>query len=182
MKRTLSVLALLLALVFLPTCGNKADPHQTGATTVAETTATDITPPEKHPQDDPNIDASLAYELRTAYRDFCIEKLHSNYYTKENFDLNDVYVRSYYGTYSDCPVVWMVWTDLLVTQAERSVSVGGYILHFTTGSKIYIYHNRHFYTIEEAYNAQLITGEDVYQIGLKVSFRGVVDTAEPIAP
>lgn len=92
-------------------------------------------------------------------------------FVSENFgftpSLDEVRVEHLVGIYSGCPVVFM-GAPLAYTEALRPVEVAGYIIIFGDGQRLYVYHDSTFYTLEEAYAADLLTAEDVRDIGMKV--------------
>ena len=117
--------------------------------------------PSKH-LDAEGIDPAVALTLRKDY----LEQLRSEY-PEEEITLEDIWVSTYYGTYSGCEIVYM-GAPFVYTDAERSVVVAGYIITLGSSRKLYVHKDAHFYTLNEAYNAGYITVEDVEDFGPKV--------------
>ena len=108
------------------------------------------------------IDPAVALTLRKDYlQQLCSED------PKTDITLDDIYVQAYYGTYSDCEIVYM-GAPLVYTMAERRVVVAGYIITLGSGQKLYVHKDSHFYTLNEAYVTGCITKEDVEDFGPKV--------------
>ena len=84
---------------------------------------------------------------------------------KYDFALNTIWISQYFGNYSGNEVVYM-GAPLRYTQLERQESIAGYTLNFLSGQKVYVYNSSTFYTIKEAYEKNIISKEDVYNIGL----------------
>lgn len=117
---------------------------------------------EVHEYDCDNIEQQLASEIKTAYCRFTCEK---NYGGKSCFEPSDMWVCRYEGKIGDCQIVMMGGDEICYTSAERAVEVAGYHLVFGSGQPVYAYYDGNFYTIEEAYERNLLNKADVYQIG-----------------
>ena len=85
----------------------------------------------------------------------------------DGWDIDKARVVAYYGNYSGCEIAYMDCFQAY-TQAIRSVEVAGYSLTFGNGQELYAYRDSQFYTIQKAYDAGLLTKQDVYNIGTKV--------------
>ena len=83
------------------------------------------------------------------------------------YKLKDIWVQKHFGTFSGCEVVYM-GSCLGYTNAECPVEIAGYMIVFPNSKEVYAYKDSKFYTLKEAYNAGLITKEDVYEIGKQV--------------
>ena len=116
-------------------------------------------------KDPKTIDPVVALKLREDYRQHLIDLYGENY--KDEFTLEKIWVQQYFGNYNDCEVVYM-GCNLSYTEEARSVEVAGYIVVFPSGQEVYAYKNSKFYTIKEAYDTDLITKENVYEIGKQV--------------
>lgn len=88
--------------------------------------------------------------------------------TEAAWELEDIHVQRYFGRYRGCEVVYMS-CPLCYTEALRPVEVAGYTIVFGSGQEVYVYKDSKFYTIEEAYNAKLITKANVRSIGKKIN-------------
>ncbi|MCL1885289.1 MAG: hypothetical protein FWF98_00770 [Dehalococcoidia bacterium] len=86
----------------------------------------------------------------------------------EVWKLEDISVLWYVGNYSRCEVVYMECLGLQYTQTHYPVKAAGYTIIFGTSHEAYVHNDSNFYTINEAYDAKLITKSDVYNIGKKL--------------
>ena len=100
-------------------------------------------------------------------------QLREDYYKQQNSDdpgavieLDEIWVREYFGTYSGCEVVFMGAHH--ATLGFRNIVVAGYIITFGSSQKLYVHKDSRFYTVNEAYNAGYITKEDVEAFGPEV--------------
>lgn len=121
------------------------------------------TTPDGDPLYPNNISEKLAQQLREDYVRFLEETSPNN----NGWDLNKARVSNYFGNYSGCELVYMDCNQAY-TQAFRTVEAAGYVITFSTGQEVYAYKDAQFHTIKEAYNAGLLTQQDVYDIGLKI--------------
>ena len=154
-KRMIAALTVLLVLILmLASCTGRQEEN---ADQSAESQILDT-----HVNDCVNISQTLASEIKIAYCRFTCEK---NYGGEVKFQPSDMYVERYEGKIGDCHIVMMGGDEILYTQALRLVEVAGYSLGFASGQPVYAYHEGHFYTIKEAYEANLISKSDVYRIG-----------------
>ncbi|MCL2281199.1 MAG: hypothetical protein FWC25_00870 [Dehalococcoidia bacterium] len=120
----------------------------------------------------PTLDSELELKMRKDYQQYLI----GLYGESEDWNnLGDISVLWYGGNYSGCEVVYMrdkriyiVLPILPPFNYARKVEIAGYTLAFTTSQEAYAYKDSIFYTIKEAYDANLITKNDVYSIGLKI--------------
>lgn len=115
-----------------------------------------------HANDCNGIDQKISSEIKTAYCKFTCDK---NYGGEPRFQPSDMYVLRYEGKIGDCHIVMMGGDEIDYTQALRGVDVAGYSIVFGNGQPVYAYHNGNFYTINQAYEAELLSKENVYQIG-----------------
>jgi len=113
----------------------------------------------------PTLDSELELKMRKDYQQYLIAIDGS----PENWKLEDIGVQWYYGNYSGCEVVYMWCATLPYTLMIRNVEIAGYTIVFGTGQEAYAYRNSEFYTIKEAYDAKLISKNDVYNIGMKLN-------------
>jgi len=79
--------------------------------------------------------------------------------------LNAVTINHYFGNFSGYEVVYISAYGMGYPEMYVPVKFADYFIVLPNGQPIYAYKNHKFYTIEEAYNAGLITIEDVYTIG-----------------
>ena len=110
-----------------------------------------------------NMNAKLALQLREDYVRFLEETSPG----ENNGDLNNTRVTRYVGNYSGCEIVFMDCGQLY-TQALRYADVAGYTITFGNGQEAYAYRDAQFHTLREAYDAGLLTRQDVYDIGLQI--------------
>jgi hypothetical protein len=83
--------------------------------------------------------------------------------------LRETWVSSYLGNFSGNEVIFM-GSRLNFNAMIRHVEIAGYTIEFGSSQEAYVYENGNFHTIAEAYDAGLITAEDVYEIGRKIGF------------
>ena len=115
-----------------------------------------------HVNDCDGIDQQLSSEIKTAYCKFTCDK---NYGGEPRFAPSDMYILRYEGKIGDCHIVMMGGDEIDYNQALRGVDIAGYRLVFGNGQPVYAYHDGNFYTISQAYDAELLSRENVYQIG-----------------
>lgn len=70
-------------------------------------------------------------------------------------------INAYYGTYGDC-VVFLVEGDTL---ALKSIEVAGTVFSYNVGFEIYVYKDHHFYLLQDAYEKNYLTKDDIVKIG-----------------
>ncbi|MCL1886132.1 MAG: hypothetical protein FWF98_05205 [Dehalococcoidia bacterium] len=75
----------------------------------------------------------------------------------------------YFGYFGGCEIVYINGLDMLYEPAYVPVEIAGYTIVFSSNKPLYAYKNSNFYTIKEAYDAGIITREDVYAIGNMMS-------------
>jgi hypothetical protein len=114
-----------------------------------------------HENDCQNMNQELSSEIKTAYFRFACEK---NFGGECTFQASDIFVSRYEGEVGSGHIVMMGGDGMMYTQAFRSVHVAGYTFCFSNGQPVYVYRNGYFYTVEEAYEANIISKSDVYQI------------------
>ena len=150
------VLVLFLTLFLFTSCGSTSETER--QEDINQTTqSAEITMPA-HPMDDPDMDPELADEVRRAYIKTMIMDLLLN-------RADDVYIRSYVGEYNGGIVVWITMEGKQVTQAEGAETIGDYTVYYGTGARPLYYRNGCFYSLSSAYDAELISLKDAYDIG-----------------
>ncbi len=150
-KKFIILIAVALILMMFAACAkNNSDDSE-------QITLIDI-----HVNDCDGIDQKISSEIKTAYCKFTCDK---NYGGEPRFAPSDMYILRYEGKIGDCHIVMMGGDEIDYTQALRGVDVAGYRLVFGNGQPVYAYNNGNFYTIGEAYDAGLLSRENVYQIG-----------------
>ena len=77
-----------------------------------------------------------------------------------------MFIIRYEGKIGECHIVMMGGDEIDYAEAERVEEIAGYHLVFGSGQPVYAYHGGNFYTIEQAYEAGLLSSEDVYQLSL----------------
>ena len=126
--------------------------------TVEQTTeSTEFTMPA-HPMDDPNMDSELADEVRRAYIKTMVMDLLLN-------RADDVFIRKYVGDYNGGVVVWVTVEGKQVTHMEDSETIGDYTVHYGNSARPLYYRDGRFYSLSSAYDAELISRKDAYDIG-----------------
>jgi hypothetical protein len=120
-----------------------------------------IAPVDPHKYDCEGIEQAVASEIKIAYCRFTCEK---NYGGDLRFEPSDMFVTRYEGKIGECHIVMMGGDEIDYNTAERSEEVAGYTLWFSDGQPVYAYHGGSFYTIGEAFEAGLLSREDVYKI------------------
>ena len=118
-------------------------------------------------QNDDNIEQSTASEIKRAY----YQKLVSEYNIDPEYgpeSPEDLWISWYVGNFNGCEVVMISGDAIDYTQAHRPVEVAGYTIVFANGQPVYVYKDRSFYTVKEAYDKDYITKNDVYSIGAEV--------------
>jgi len=144
----LSLCAILLVPLFV-SCQDITDTNTGNSTTSA-----------------PTLDAELELKIREDYLQRFID-LHGE---SENWNnLKDISVW-WYGNYSGCEAVRM-WNKRILTLRPMTfeVEIAGYTFVFTVDDRVYVYKDSEFYTLKEAYDAKLITQNDVYNIWLQLN-------------
>ena len=160
-KYLISIITVILLCALLTACTSDEDAEDIAVTTDSIHTSS-VPLIDTHPSDHAGIDRQLASEIKTAYCKFTCDK---NYGGEQRFSPSDMYVLRYEGKIGDCHIVMMGGDEINYTQAMRGVDVAGYSIVFGDGQPVYAYHNGNFYTINQAYEAELLSKEDVYQIG-----------------
>jgi len=120
-----------------------------------------IAPVGPHKNDCANIDQAIASEIKIAYCKFTCEK---NYGGDLRFEPSDMIITRYEGKIGECHIVMMAGDEIDYGAAIREEEVAGYTLWFSDGQPVYAYHGGSFYTIGEAFEAGLLSREDVYKI------------------
>ena len=160
-KHLISIITVILLCALLTACASDDGAEQVAVTTdFIQTSSVPLI--DTHPSDHSGIDRQLASEIKTAYCRFTCDK---NYGGEQRFSPSDMYVLRYEGKIGDCHIVMMGGDEICYTQALRVVDVAGYSIVFGDGQPVYAYHNGNFYTINQAYEAELLSKENVYQIG-----------------
>lgn len=121
-----------------------------------------IAPVDAHKNDCAGIDGAIASEIKIAYCKFTCDK---NYGGDLCFTPSDMFIIRYEGKIGECHIVMMGGDEIDYAAAERVEEIAGYHLVFGSGQPVYAYHDGHFYTIREAYEAGLLRREDVCEIG-----------------
>lgn len=114
-----------------------------------------------HEKDCLNIDVRLASDIKNAYFDSL---------TNDSLleSPQSLYIEQYFGEFNGCHVVKIGGHTIPITPAERIVEVADYKLIFPDSGKIYLYHDRILYTVEEAYHKGLIESNDIYNIAVAI--------------
>ena len=86
-------------------------------------------------------------------------------YVKENIrpatELDEISLRNYYGTYSDC-IVADFFAPIGYDDYTRIVNIAGYIFRFGSDEPLWVYNGTTFLPIENAYyDAGWLTAEDI---------------------
>ena len=160
-KIILSIVSILMLSLLMSACHNAPADNGSGR---SETPPTSNRP--DYMKDPDNIDSVLALKLREDFIAF----LHSKYPDDaeiQKWTIDDIWVQKYFGNYSGCEMVFM-GALLKYNQAELVIEVAGYEIKFTTYQEVLYYKDSKFYTLNEAYDAELLIKEDIYEIGKQV--------------
>jgi len=112
-------------------------------------------------EDCENIDPALATEMKIAYA------RHINgmgTYNYKEFTAEDMWVQEYFGEIGKGHLVYMSGETYAYHAIIRYDTVAGYTLSFGE-QRIYVYADGVFYTLQKAYGEDIISREDVYEIG-----------------
>jgi|GEM_PF-4982151 len=112
------------------------------------------------------LDSDTELQIREAYLQYCQE---NNMGTGRGLTLTDIRITSYLGKFSGCDAVGIYYVGQMIPHNDY-VEVAGYTIVYAQHS-VLLYKNLKLYTIKEAYAARLITYNDVYKLGNKVSIR-----------
>lgn len=99
-----------------------------------------------------------------------------SYPIKEDFvrlkhaDPKSVFIEKYVGVYNECYVVYM-GSDIKYKNIQYTTKIGEYLFSFLNEQPVFVYHEKQFYTLQEAYSANLLSNADLYSIG------GIIDNA-----
>lgn len=118
-----------------------------------------------HRLDDPRIDQVVADEIKKAY----FKKLSDENLTEKGSvyspqSPSDLFIMCYYGNFSGCEAVMIGGDGIDYTEAYRPVYVAGYEIVFPSGQPLYMYKEGKFYLVKEAYDAGVITKNDVCEL------------------
>lgn len=118
-----------------------------------------------HRLDDPRIDQVVAAEIKKAY----FKKLSDENLTEKGSvyspqSPSDLFIMCYYGNFSGCEAVMIGGDGIDYTEAYRPVYVAGYEIVFPSGQPLYMYKEGKFCLVKEAYDAGVITKNDVCEL------------------
>ena len=144
--------------VFLFSC---AAPHNSAQGSVPGSNA--LIPFNEY--DAEGIDQAVASEIKKDY----YQKLINEKGEGVIKSANELSISSYLGNYNGCDIVY-IYDGIAHTTAERPVQIAEYVILFGSSQILWAYKDHRFYTIKEAYDAGLITKDDVFAIGTKIGF------------
>ncbi len=118
-----------------------------------------------HRLDDPRIDQVVAVEIKETY----FKKLSDENPTEKGSIYSqqlpsDLFIMCYYGNFSGCEAVMIGGDGIYYTEAYRPVYVAGYEIVFPSGQPLYMYKEGKLYLVKEAYEAGVITKNDVCEL------------------
>ncbi len=112
-----------------------------------------------------SLDHVVEQQLILDYISYLHELL---YYQSEPWKHGDVSVQQYFGTFSGCVVVYM-WSIFPFNEQCVCVEIGNHTITYPTSIESYAYKDSKFYTLKEAYDAKLLTQNDIHDIGTLMS-------------
>jgi hypothetical protein len=141
-----------------------ADPHNSAQESAAD--SEELIPFNEY--DVENIDQVVASAIkRDYYQQY--QKLTGYNPAEIPITVYELSIQSYLGNYSGCEIIKMN-DGREYTDAIRPVEIAGYVIQFGSSQIIWAYKDHNFYTLKEAYDARLITKDDVYAISAKIGF------------
>ncbi len=118
-----------------------------------------------HENDTCNISQDISSKIKMAY----FESEHSI-----SQAVNRIWISRYYGNYNGCEIVFLnegatPKDSRSYGAVERHVKLAGYELVFPSEQLLLVYKDGKIYTLTDAYEDKLIDGDDIYEIGIKLS-------------
>ncbi|MCL2679566.1 MAG: hypothetical protein FWF18_04710 [Dehalococcoidia bacterium] len=114
----------------------------------------------------PPLDSAIELKMREDYLKYVIDRYGEN---EALSSLDDVWVQWYGGNYGGCEVVVMGDKGYpTVIPMPQKIEIAGYTFAFGSSWQPYVYEAAKFYTIKDAYEAGLITQNDVYNIWMQL--------------
>lgn len=118
-----------------------------------------------HEYDCYNIDHSLASQIKI---DYCKYINLTRYQGQIVYTADKIAITYYGGHFGECDFVYISdGTDH--DFAMRYENIAGYDFPFTSSQILYAYNKGNFYTVKEAYDSNLISKTDVYNLGCSMS-------------
>lgn len=85
-------------------------------------------------------------------------------FARKNPKAEGITVLRNYGSYGKCQVVMMTAANMGYNQALWTERVDGVAVHYLNGNRILVFDGMQLHTLGEAFNAGLLTHEDLIQI------------------
>ncbi len=85
-------------------------------------------------------------------------------YAKKNPKAEGITVLRNYGSFGKCQVVMMTAANMTYTEALWTERVDGVAVYYLNGNRILVFDGSQLHTLGEAFNAGLLTHEDLTQI------------------
>lgn len=120
-----------------------------------------------HGFDDGSIDQAVASAIKKAY----FQKLTDESKLPDSDSpksANDLFVSFYFGRIGGCEVLRIGGDGFCYTDALRPVCIADCKFAFQSGQPVWVFKDGCFYTVEEAYDANVIEKADVCKIAEKV--------------
>jgi len=89
--------------------------------------------------------------------------------------IEDVRVTWYYGCFSGCEIVY-IDDNGPESPGSQSIWIGNHGFHYEVVNEALAYKDGKFYTFPEAFNASLLTPDDIYALGTRMPIRWRDDT------
>lgn len=151
-------LACLLALLLLALAGCKSSAGEPAGTTPNE-------PADSKPQATLGGQIEIKPPIQTEEElDLQIRNRLEAAFAKKNPKAEGISVMRYYGSFGDCQVVMMTAANMSYTQALWTERVDGVAVHYMNGNRILVFDGKQLLTLGEAFNAGLLSHEDLTQI------------------
>lgn len=85
-------------------------------------------------------------------------------YAAKNPKAEGISILRNYGSYGECQVVMMTGTNMAYTEALWTELVDGVEVHYLNGNRILVFDGTQLHTLSEAFDAGLLTHEDLTAI------------------
>jgi len=116
--------------------------------------------PSRQPSPTLELDPAIEFKMRTDFLRFLRDNVPAE---PDYWKLDEIAIQRYIGTYSGCVVAFMQckWP---YNELQRVEYIGSCTVVFWSSQEAYVYYNSTFYTIKEAFDARIITQNDVCAI------------------
>ena len=125
--------------------------------------------------DMPELDAETELLIKQAYLVYCFEKGLGNTWVSDNafqqrdgtiWTINDVIIQRYCGVHNGCTVALIGGCGIGYIQVTTAETVAGVPFHYGDANHLRVLKNGVFYGLQDAYNENLITIDDLYKISV----------------